>query len=62
MIQQPTEFETMRVLHSLFNEGLLTWVQVEEMLIRSIQLEITFLNKDRFEAQSLDGLSTYKLN
>jgi hypothetical protein len=62
MIQQPSEFEVMKVLHSLFVKELLTWEQVEELLVASIQLELTFLNKTRFEAESLDGLSKYKLN
>jgi hypothetical protein len=62
MIQQPSEFEVMKVLYSLFVKELLTWEQVEELLVASIQLELTFLNKTRFEAESLDGLSKYKLN
>ncbi len=61
MIQQPSEFEVMRVLHSLFLKELLTWEQVEELLVASVQLELTFLNKNRFEAESLDGLSKYKI-
>ena len=60
-MQHSTNFETMRVLHTLFVKELLTWDQVEELLIASVQLELTFLNKDRFEAQSLDELSTYKI-
>lgn len=61
MIQQPSEFEVMRVLHSLFLKELLTWEQVEELLVAIVQLELTFLNKNRFEAESLDGLSKYKI-
>lgn len=61
MIQQPSEFEVMRVLHSLFVKGLLTWEEVEEMLVASIQLELTYLDKDGFEAQSLDELTKYKM-
>ena len=61
MILQPSEFEVMRVLHSLFLKELLTWEQVEELLVTSVQLELTFLNKNRFEAESLDGLSKYKI-
>lgn len=61
MIQQPSEFEVMRVLHLLFLKELLTWEQVEELLVASVQLELTFLNKNRFEAESLDGLSKYKI-
>ena len=61
MIRQPLEFEVMRVLHSLFVKELLTWEQVEELLVASVQLELTFLNKTLFEAESLDGLSKYKI-
>ena len=61
MIQPPTEFETMRVLHSLFIKELLTWEQVEELLITSTGLELTYLNKVKFEAESLDGNEMYKI-
>ena len=61
MIQPPTEFETMRVLHSLFVKGLLTWDQVEELLVASAQIELTYLDKDRFESQSLDELIKYRI-
>ena len=61
MIQQPSEFEVMRVLHSLYVKGLISWDEVVEMLVSSIQLELTYLNQSIFEAQSLDGLITYRL-
>ena len=51
----------MRALHTLFVKDLITWDQAEELLIASVQLELTYLNKDRFEAESLDGLLKYKL-
>jgi hypothetical protein len=40
---------------------LITWDEVEELLVASIQLELTFLNKDRFEAESLDGKTKYEI-
>lgn len=61
MIHQPSEFEVMRVLHSLYVKELLTWEQVKDLLLTGIHLELTFLNKTRFEAESLDGLSKYKM-
>lgn len=61
MIQQSNEFEMMRALHTLFVKDLITWDQVEELLIASVQLELTFLNKDKFEAESLDERLKYKL-
>jgi hypothetical protein len=61
MIQPATEFEIMRTLHTLWVKELITWDEVEELLVASIQLELTFLNKDRFEAESLDGDVKYKI-
>jgi hypothetical protein len=61
MTQESTEYEMMRALHTLFVKDLITWDQAEELLIASTQLELTYLNKDRFEAESLDGLLKYKL-
>jgi hypothetical protein len=61
MIQPATEFEIMRTLHTLFVKDLITWDQVEELLVASVQLELTFFNKDKFEAQSLDEQLKYKL-
>lgn len=62
MIQPANEFEIMRTLHTLWVKELITWDEVEELLVASIQLELTFLNKDRFEAESLDGDVRYKLS
>ena len=61
MIQPATEFEIMRTLHTLWVKELITWDEVEELLVASIQLELTFLNKDRFEEESLDGDVKYKI-
>ena len=61
MIQPATEFEIMRTLHTLWVKELITWDEVEELLVASIQLELTFLNKDRFEAESLDGKTKYEI-
>jgi hypothetical protein len=61
MIQHSTNFETMRVLHTLFVKELLTWDQVEELLVASVQLELTFLHKNEFTAETLDGKTKYRL-
>jgi len=58
---EATEFEIMRTLHTLWLKELITWEQTEELLVASAQLELTYLNKDRFEAESLDGLTKYKI-
>lgn len=61
MILPATEFEIMRTLHTLWVDELMTWEQVENLLLQSCQLEITFMNKDRFETKSLDGEVKCKL-
>lgn len=62
MIQPATEFEIMRTLHTLWMNDLMTWEQVENLLLQSCQLEITFMNKDRFETESFDGKTKYKIS
>jgi beta-xylosidase len=56
-----TEIEIMRSLHTLWVQDLMSWEMVEEYLISSTQLEITFMNEDRIEAESLDGTTKYKI-
>jgi hypothetical protein len=60
-MKEATEFEIMRTLHTLWIKNLITWDQVEELLIASTQLELTYLNEVRFEAESLDGDVKYKI-
>ena len=60
-MNEATEFEIMRTLHTFFMKDLMSWEMVEEHLIASTQLELTFLNEDRIEAQSLVGKTKYKL-
>jgi beta-xylosidase len=60
-MNQATEFEIMRTLHTFFVKDLMSWEMVEEYLIASTQLEITFMNEDRIEAESLDGKTKYEI-
>jgi hypothetical protein len=60
-MNEATEFEIMRTLHTLWMRGLLTFEQVELLLIQSNQLELTFLNKNEFMAETLDGKTKYRL-
>jgi hypothetical protein len=62
MIQPATEFEIMRTLHTLWIDNLITWEQVENLLIQSCQLELTFMDKTKFNAESLDGVSKYEIS
>ena len=58
---EATEFEIMRTLHTFYIKDLMSWEMVEEYLIASTQLEITFMNEDRIEAESLDGKTKYEI-
>ena len=60
-MNEATEFEMMRSLHTLWMKGLLTFEQVELLLIQSNQLELTFLNKNEFTAETLDGRTKYRI-
>ena len=53
MILPATEFEIMRTLHTLWVDELMTWEQVENLLLQSCQLEITFMNKDKIAAEAI---------
>jgi hypothetical protein len=61
MIQPANEFEIMRTLHTLWMGDLITWEQVETLLLQSCQLEVTFMNKDKIKTESLDGKSKYEI-
>lgn len=60
-MNEATKFEMMKSLHTLWMKDLITWDQVEELLIASTELELTYLNDVRFEAESLDGDTKYKI-
>ena len=60
-MNEATKFEMMKSLHTLWMKDLITWDQVEELLIASTELELTYLNEVRFEAESLDGDTKYKI-
>jgi|688.fasta_scaffold13409_28 hypothetical protein len=60
-MKESTEFEMMRSLHTLWVKGLITFEQVELLLIQNNQLELTFLNKNEFMAETLDGKTKYRL-
>ena len=60
-MNEAREFEMMRSLHTLWMKDLITWDQVELLLIQSTQLELTYLNETRFESESLDGRVRYKI-
>ena len=59
---EATEFEIMRTLHTFYIKDLMSFEMVEEYLISSSQLELTFMNEDRIAAESLDGKTKYKIS
>jgi len=58
---EATEFEIMRTLHTFYIKDLMSWEMVEEHLIASVQLELTFMNEVRIFAESLDGKTKYEI-
>ena len=58
---EATEFEIMRTLHTFYIKDLMSFEMVEEYLISSTQLELTFMNEDRIFAESLDGKTKYEI-
>lgn len=58
---EATEFEIMRTLHTFYIKDLMSWEMVEEHLIASTLLELTFMNEDRFSVESLDGKTKYEI-
>jgi hypothetical protein len=61
MIQPANEFEIMRTLHTLWMGDLITWEQVELLLLQSCQLELTYMNQIKIMVESLDGKTKYKI-
>ena len=57
-----TEFEIMRTLHTLWIDNLITWEQVENLLIQSCQLELTYMNQSKIKTESLDGKTKYEIS
>jgi hypothetical protein len=60
-MNEATEFEIMRTLHTFYIKDLMSFEMVEEYLISSTQLELTFMNEDIIKAESLDGKTKYEL-
>lgn len=60
-MNEATEFEIMRTLHTFYIKDLMSFEMVEEYLIASAQLELTFMNEDRISAESLDGKTKYEI-
>jgi beta-xylosidase len=60
-MNEATEFEIMRTLHTFYIKDLMSWEMIEEYLIASSQIELTFMNESRIECESLDGKTKYEI-
>ena len=61
-MNEATEFEIMRTLHTFYIKDLMSFEMVVEYLISSTQLELTFMNEDIIKAESLDGKTKYEIS
>jgi hypothetical protein len=61
MVQKATEFEALRVLHTLWRARRLTRVELIEILKKQYNLQLVAINKLLIEAESLDGKSKYSI-
>jgi hypothetical protein len=62
MVVKATEFETLRVLHSLWVSRDLDPAKVKRILRESYGLELTVLANGEISAESEDGKQKYKIN
>jgi hypothetical protein len=60
-MNEATEFEIMRTLHTFYIKDLMSFEMVEEYLISSTQLELTFMNEDIIKAESLEDETKYEI-
>ncbi len=61
MITKATEFETLRVLHTLWKSKDLDTVKVKTILKETYNLELTVLANGEISAQSPDGKTKYSI-
>ncbi len=60
-VQRATEFETLRVLYTLWKNRDIDIVQVKNILNENYGLELTVLTNGEITAQSLDGKTKYSI-
>ena len=61
-VTKATEFETLRVLHSLWISRDLEPAKIRTILKESYNLELTVLTNGEIRAQSTDGKQKYTIN
>lgn len=60
-VRRSTEFETLRVLHTLWRSRDLDIVKVKTILKETYNLELTALTNREISAQSPDGKNKYSI-
>lgn len=60
-VRKSTEFETLRVLHTLWRSRDLDIVKVKTILKETYNLELTALTNGEISAQSPDGKEKYSI-
>ena len=60
-VRKSTEFETLRVLHTLWRSKDLDIVKVKTILKETYNLELTTLTNGEISAQSPDGKEKYSI-
>ena len=60
-MREPTEFETLHVLHSLWVKGILNVTEVMDILLTHYKLRLTSLTNGGITAETLDKNQKYKL-
>ena len=60
-VRKSTEFETLRVLHTLWRSRDLDIVKVKTILKETYNLELTVLTNGEISAQSPDGKNKYSI-
>jgi hypothetical protein len=57
-----TEFEILRSLHTLWVQDLITWEKLEELIFKSTQLEVIYMNAETITVESLDSQTKYRID
>jgi hypothetical protein len=60
-VQRATEFETLRVLHTLWKSRDLSISKIKLILKESYDMELTVLVNGEISAQSIDGKQKYSI-
>ena len=60
-VRRATEYDTLRVLHTLWKSRNLETATVKKLLKEEFDLELTVLANEEIKAQSKDGLQKYSI-